>query len=194
MRRFAAVILMGLFLTGCGSLNNPLNGSFGDSSGGSVEVVEVEQYDPVTAGSADQRVTVEGEMIQGEAVDSVQQPAGSIASGTTPPAQRLFFFDYDSSTVSEEDLSVVKVHAVYLINNPLMIARLEGHADERGSREYNLALGERRAQTMSDLLVAEGVNPAQIEIISYGEENPLEIGHEEGFWAQNRRVELTYPQ
>jgi len=72
--------------------------------------------------------------------------------------------------------------------------RLEGHADERGSREYNLALGERRAQTMSDLLIAEGVNNGQIEILSYGEEKPLEMGHEEAFWAQNRRVELTYPQ
>ncbi len=194
MRRFVAVVLMGLFLTGCGSLNNPLDSSIGGIPGGSVEVVEVEQYDPVTAGSADQRVTVEGEMIQGEAVGSAEQAAGSIASGATPPAQRLFFFDYDSSSVSEEDLSVVKAHAAYLINNPLMIARLEGHADERGSREYNLALGERRAQTMSDLLVAEGVNPAQVEIISYGEENPLEVGSEEAFWAQNRRVEMTYPQ
>ncbi len=199
MRALWLVIFLGLSLTGCGTLDNPLNGSFDSSTDGEVtivEVVEIDQYDPVSASSADYPVTVEGGIVEQQSIEiqEVEQVVESLVPTLTAPAQRLFFFDYDSSAVSAEDLSVIQAHAAYLINNPVMIVRLEGHADERGSREYNLSLGERRAQTMSDLLIAEGVNSGQIEIISYGEENPLETGAEELFWAQNRRVELTYPQ
>lgn len=188
MKRVAVVLLIGMFLGGCSSLNNPLDGEVF----GAVEVIEVGQNDPVTAGSAVQHQTVEGEAVDYQ--DGIAPVEGGVMVGLEPPAQRLFFFDYDSSSVSGEDLTVIKAHAAYLVGNPVMLVRLEGHADERGSREYNLALGERRAQTMSDLLIAEGVKSGQVEIISYGEENPLEQGAEEGFWAQNRRVELIYPQ
>lgn len=200
MKRIAMVVAAGLLVSGCSGLNESLNGALGggsaDESTG-VEVIEVSEMESVSAGSATQ-----GEMIEGEqlAIQDQMQHAdapmdqGMVANGLSAPGQRLFFFGFDSSSVSGEDLAVVQAHAAYLINNPVMIVRLEGHADERGSREYNLALGERRAQTLSDLLIAEGVNSGQIEIISYGEEKPLELGHEEAFWAQNRRVELTYPQ
>ena len=189
MKRVGIILLIGLFLNGCSSLNNPLDGEVV----GAIEVIEVGQNDPVTAGSAaTQRLTVEGEAVDYQG--GIAPVEGGVMVGLEPPAQRLFFFDYDSSSVSGEDLTVVKAHASYLVSNPVMLVRLEGHADERGSREYNLALGESRAQTMSDLLIAEGVKSGQIEIISYGEETPLEQGSEEGFWAQNRRVELIYPQ
>ncbi len=194
MKRIGLIVLAATWLSGCGSLNNPLdslNGS--EESVGPVEVVEVESYEAASAGSADQRVMVEGEALEYQEGQQ-DMGMGSAPSGLTPPAQLLFFFDFDRSAVSAEDLTVLQAHAAYLINNPVMMVRLEGHADERGSREYNLALGERRAQTVSDLLIAEGVSAGQIEIISYGEESPLEDGHEEAFWSQNRRVELSYPQ
>lgn len=196
MKRIAVVVLVSALTTGCSSLNDSLNGALGGGSSdqaAEVEVIEISDAESVSAGSA-----MEDERIQGEQVafeNGMQEAAAPMATnGLSAPAQRLFFFGFDSSSVGPEDLTVVQAHAAYLINNPVMIVRLEGHADERGSREYNLALGERRAQTLSDLLVAEGVNSGQIEIISYGEEKPLEMGHEEAFWAQNRRVELTYPQ
>ncbi|MBT3472499.1 MAG: peptidoglycan-associated lipoprotein Pal [Gammaproteobacteria bacterium] len=202
MKRVAIVAVLGMLVSGCSSLNESLNGALGgDSSGESadVEVIEISEMESVSAGSATQDGAVEGEQVAFE--NQMQQADAPMdmdmaqsANGLSAPAQRLFFFGFDSSSITGEDLSVVQAHAAYLINNPVMIVRLEGHADERGSREYNLALGERRAQTMSDLLIAEGVNNGQIEILSYGEEKPLEMGHEEAFWAQNRRVELTYPQ
>lgn len=192
MKRIGWIVLASVGLSGCGSLSNPLDSLNGGEEGvGPVEVVEVESYEAASAGSADQRVMVEGEALEYQGEDSA---AAMAPSGLTPPAQLLFFFDFDRSAVSAEDLTVLQAHAAYLINNPVMMVRLEGHADERGSREYNLALGERRAQTVSDLLIAEGVSSGQIEIISYGEETPLEEGHEEAFWSQNRRVELSYPQ
>ncbi len=196
MKRVVVSAVVSALLSGCSSLNESLNGALGGGSSdqpAEVEVIEISDAETVSAGSATQDGMVTGEQVAFDSgVQEVSAPM--VANGLSAPAQRLFFFGFDSSAVSPEDLAVVQSHAVYLVNNPVMIVRLEGHADERGSREYNLALGERRAQTLSDLLVAEGVNSGQIEIISYGEEKPLEVGHEEAFWAQNRRVELTYPQ
>lgn len=200
MKRIAVVVLASVLVSGCSSLNESLNGALGGGSSGEpaeVEVIDISDAESVTAGSAIQDEAIHGEQIAFEnGMQEAEAPMGSsmATNGLSAPAQRLFFFGFDSSAVGSDDLVVVQAHAAYLINNPVMIVRLEGHADERGSREYNLALGERRAQTLSDLLIAEGVNSGQIEIISYGEEKPLEMGHEEAFWAQNRRVELTYPQ
>ncbi|MBT7307312.1 MAG: peptidoglycan-associated lipoprotein Pal [Gammaproteobacteria bacterium] len=197
MKRIAMVAVTSL-LAGCSNLNGSLEGALGGDpdpqsgqQGQQIEVVEMGEYQSVSTEIATQDEQVQGEMV---GFNNGMQPGKPTMDGHNPPAQHLFFFGFDSSTIVGEDLEIVQGHAAYLINNPVMLIRLEGHADERGSREYNLSLGERRAQTMSDLLVAEGVNPGQIEIISYGEEKPLEMGHEEAFWAQNRRVELTYPQ
>lgn len=196
MKRIVVMVLATVLISGCSSLNESLNSALGGASTdqpAEVEVIEVSDAESVSAASATQEEMVQGEQVAFQSgIQEAVVPMGS--GGLSAPSQRLFFFGFDSSAISPEDLAVVQAHAAYLINNPVMIVRLEGHADERGSREYNLALGERRAQTLSDLLVAEGVNSGQIEIISYGEEKPLEIGHEEAFWAQNRRVELTYPQ
>jgi peptidoglycan-associated lipoprotein len=91
-------------------------------------------------------------------------------------------------------MDIIEAHGKYLANNPSFKVRLEGHTDERGSREYNLALGERRARSVEQLLKLQGVSANQIEIISYGEEMPSAFGHDESSWQLNRRVELVYPQ
>jgi len=79
-----------------------------------------------------------------------------------------------------------------LSGNSMLSVRLEGHADERGTREYNLALGERRANAVQAYLIAQGVSRSQMEVISYGEEKPADSGHDEGSWTKNRRVEIVY--
>lgn len=104
----------------------------------------------------------------------------------------VFYFDFDRSVVRQEGFSDLEGHARYLARNPSATVRLEGHADERGTREYNMALGERRAQAVERVLLANGVAPRQIESVSYGEERPAVVGHHEGAWSQNRRVELKY--
>ena len=104
----------------------------------------------------------------------------------------FFYFDFDQAIVKRAGHSELDTHARVLVCDRDQRMRLEGHADERGTREYNLALAERRANAVRAYLVAQGVARSQIEVISYGEEKPANSGHSESAWAQNRRVEIIY--
>jgi peptidoglycan-associated lipoprotein len=107
-------------------------------------------------------------------------------------ATRIIYFDFDNSEVRGAGVEVVAAHARYLAANPATRVRLEGHTDERGSREYNIGLGERRAQSVRRALLLQGAADAQISTVSYGEERPAVPGHDEAAWAKNRRVEIVY--
>lgn len=107
-------------------------------------------------------------------------------------AQRVVYFDFDRSEVKPEFMAVVQAHAQYLSRNPNARVTLEGHTDERGSREYNIGLGNRRAQAVRRLLMFHGVADRQIATVSYGEEKPVARGQNEEAWARNRRVEIIY--
>ncbi len=106
--------------------------------------------------------------------------------------QRVIYFDYDSSSLTEESEVIVQAHAQYLSSAPGTAIILEGHADERGTREYNLSLGEDRAQSVATLMKALGVGAGTIQAISYGEERPVSLGSDEDAWSLNRRVEILY--
>ena len=101
----------------------------------------------------------------------------------------VFYFDFDSYTLRPEAIEAVNAHIAALQGNERTV-RLEGHTDERGTREYNMALGERRANAVRDYMVANGVASYRIETVSYGEERPVAYGSGESNWSQNRRVEL----
>jgi peptidoglycan-associated lipoprotein len=109
-----------------------------------------------------------------------------------PLYKRTIFFEYDSSQVKQEYIQVISAHAQYLVAHPGRRIILEGHADERGSREYNIALGEQRANAIARMMSGQGVSRSQLEIISYGEEKPSVDGHDSEVWQQNRRVEIVY--
>ena len=104
--------------------------------------------------------------------------------------QRTIYFEFDSTTIRSEFEEQLRAHGQALRDNRSRRVRLEGHADERGSREYNIGLGERRAQEVRRMLLLSGASSSQITTISYGEERPVAIGHDESAWSQNRRVEL----
>ncbi len=106
--------------------------------------------------------------------------------------KKVIHFDLDSSNIKAEYRDIVEAHGQYLSSNPGARVTLEGHADERGSREYNLGLGERRADSVAELLVALGASQNQIPRVSYGEEQPVATCHDEECWSQNRRVEIIY--
>ena len=106
--------------------------------------------------------------------------------------QGVFYFDFDQAIVKRGSHVELSKHAMAMREDPTLRLRLEGHADERGTREYNLGLGERRANAVRAYLVAEGASRSQIEVISYGEEKPADGGHSEAAWAMNRRVEAVY--
>jgi peptidoglycan-associated lipoprotein len=101
------------------------------------------------------------------------------------------FFDYDSVVLSPEATGVLDQQAAWLQQYPNVIVTIEGHADERGTREYNLALGDRRANAVKNYLLALGVPPGRLLTISYGEERPADPGHDEAGWSQNRRAVTT---
>ena len=107
-------------------------------------------------------------------------------------AEKVIYFDYDSDQISADYQELIAHHGKYLAANSDMKVRMEGHADERGSREYNVALANRRAQSVRRLLLFQGVNADQVEVISYGEEKPVALEHDEESWRLNRRVELVY--
>ncbi len=110
----------------------------------------------------------------------------------SPLSIRIIYFEYNSNEISSEYRSAVEAHAAYLSRNPNTSVTLEGHADERGSREYNLALGESRALAIKQQLTLLGASSSQIRLVSYGEERPAIDGHDESSWQQNRRVEILY--
>ena len=109
-----------------------------------------------------------------------------------PLSKRTVYFMLDSSEVMPDFVPVIAAHAQYLIANPAQRITLEGHGDERGSREYNIALGEQRAKSVAGKMKVQGVSENQLEIVSYGEEKPAAFGSDEESWEKNRRVEIVY--
>lgn len=105
---------------------------------------------------------------------------------------RTIYFDFDSSDVRAEYNDLITAHARYLAANPSRRVRVEGNTDERGSREYNIGLGERRAQAVRRALMLQGVSESQITTVSYGEERPAVTGHAEESWSRNRRANIVY--
>jgi len=136
-------------------------------------------------------------------VDNTPAPmtAGDQTSGKYGPEdldrdsclrQRVVYFDFDKTEIKPEFQAIMACHAKYLQDRPMAQVRLEGNTDERGTREYNLGLGEHRAQAVSSALQAAGGSTSQINVISYGKEKPTCREHNEDCWGKNRRVEIVY--
>ena len=116
----------------------------------------------------------------------------SLNDPNSPLSQRVLYFELDSSQIKDEDRDIITVHAEFLAAHSDMTIVLEGHADERGSREYNIALGEKRAKAVKQLMTLQGVADSQVQVISFGEERPVALGHDSAAWNLNRRVEILY--
>jgi len=173
-----------LLLQGCSSPGGTREGD-----------VPVEEHSVGVAGGAG--TGGEGQGVQTATADMAGSFAGRpiqevLSDPSTPLAKRVFYFDLNSSELSAEDRDALAYHARFMNAFPSVTVVLEGHADERGSREYNLALGERRAKAIERILNLEGIAKEQIQVISFGEERPVALGHDEEAWRVNRRVELLY--
>jgi len=130
----------------------------------------------------------------GQGMDQLTElmQSDTFSNPNSPLSKRIIYFEYDSSNVKAEFVPVVEAHAVYLVNNPNQTIALEGHSDERGTREYNIALAEQRAKSVFNMLQVLGVMSHQVDIVSYGEEKPDAIGFDEQAFQLNRRVEVVY--
>ncbi len=169
--RFLAFLLAGLLLGGCAGQKEATKPTETQTPPATTA--------PSTSGAgAAQQAT-------GQALDPFEDPAN-------PLSHRVIYFDYDSAEVKPQDLDIVNAHARYLASHASARVRLEGHADERGSREYNVALSERRALSVKRLMLFQGVRPDQITVVAYGEERPVALCHNESCWSKNRRVEIVY--
>jgi len=137
--------------------------------------------------------------VSGKAVDApgVSTVAAVVADHLNPNSlistQRSVYFDFDQFNVKASETAVVERQGKYLASKPNLAIRLEGNADERGGREYNLALGQKRAEAVARALKVYGVSDKQAEPVSFGSEKPKAAGHDEAAWAQNRRVDFAYP-
>ena len=135
-----------------------------------------------SSSTQEEETTTTAAVVPEETVNEVEEQA---------PLETIVYFDFDQATLKPETRALLLAHADRLKSSGAA-TRLEGHADERGSREYNIALGERRANAVRDFLVLQGVSASSLEVVSYGEERPLATGSDESSYSQNRRVELKY--
>ena len=167
--KLAVMTLMAALVVGCASNTvpdpDPTDATYGESGSG-----------------ADTDVYGDDPMARGEPIDD--DFAGELTT--------VIYFDFDSAEVRGDYTDIVARHALVLANDSSIRVRLEGHADERGSREYNIGLGERRSQSVRRMLMIQGASAAQISTVSFGEERPVALGSDEDSWAQNRRVEIQY--
>lgn len=182
IRSLLVVSLTALLLVGCAS-DEPIDETDMGPDDGSTMTSGGENTD-----------TTEETVVQPQkpVIDSSTNRITIFDLGDAETLMGVFYFDFDQAIVKRSGHVELDKHASALMSERTLRVRLEGHADERGTREYNLALGERRANAVRAYLVAQGVSRSQIEVISYGEEKPQVMGTGESNWARNRRVEFSY--
>jgi peptidoglycan-associated lipoprotein len=134
----------------------------------------------------------DGSAVSGGAAGASSFSSMSLNDPNSPLSRRVIYFEYDSAEITGMDQDTLAAHAGFLAANPGQRVTLEGHTDERGSREYNIALGDRRALSVERVLELNGIGPGQVTVVSYGEEKPAADGHSDAAWRLNRRVEIVY--
>lgn len=173
--RFGLVVASTAMIVACGGNSAVIPEE--DMGGVDPAAVETNDYNDVqTSGLADPDAWK---------VDPLNHP-------DSPLHMRVIYFGFDDASLTEEGRGLVEAHAKFLAGNAAQNIVLEGHADERGTREYNIALGQQRAETVRRMMLLYGVSSTQIRVLSYGEEKPAEFGHDDQSWALNRRVEIRY--
>jgi peptidoglycan-associated lipoprotein len=181
MRKILAAALVAAFLAGCQSTPTTTQESapIDDKSAASGAAAGATTSGTTGAGVAGQPGA--GAM----AANPLRDPNSLLS-------KREIYFDYDSFVVRDEFKPLVEAHAKYLQQNRNAKMTIQGHADERGSREYNIALGQKRSEAVKRMMVLLGATEIQIETVSFGEEKPRNPSHDEGAWAENRRDDIVY--
>ena len=199
----AALVLFACVLSGCSTTNSDITGS-GKIAADAAEkdaMAKEEAAKATAARDAAAQEVAARDLAAKEAAarDAAAKTAGSTMAPVDPLndpnsilAKRSVYYPLDVAVVQADDSAIVEAHAKYLSEHADKKVRLEGNCDERGSDEYNLALGQRRADGVKKLLLAGGVRESQVSTISYGEEKPKATGHDEASWSQNRRTDLNY--
>jgi peptidoglycan-associated lipoprotein len=183
--------LLAIFVSACASTQEEIIVDDGAPVDGQAQTGSV-GVDDGTGSGADATGLTDGDSGDGtamgaqmNALETLEQPEGTMSI-------RIVYFEFDSAKLTSESIEILETHGNFIAGNGEVTVRLEGHADERGSREYNIALGDRRAQSVRRVLLFQGASVDQVETVSYGEEQPAVTDHTEEAWSLNRRVELIY--
>ena len=183
------------FLAACSSTGETTDASASAQAAQvAVEAASLAQTQADAQALKDAQALADAEAAQQAADNAVAQISAQKqqAQKAAQALAHIIYFDFDQSTIKAEFRTALNGHAAYLSQNPSARIVLEGHADERGTREYNIALGERRGNAVSRYLVVQGVSIEAIEVVSFGEERPVNSGHDSASLAENRRVEVRY--
>ncbi|MGB3917893.1 MAG: peptidoglycan-associated lipoprotein Pal [Thiothrix litoralis] len=186
-----SVLVIALGVTGCQQVPAPSAGGVGGVGVGGVGGVGGNGYGTNGTGGAGSGSIGYNNGGYANGGGGQYTPA-ELQNPTSILAQRVIYFDLDRADIKPEYMNVLNAHAALLRAYPNLRIRLEGHADERGSREYNVALSERRGYSVLDYMQVKGASSNQMEVIGYGEEVPAVFGHNEAAWGKNRRVEIKY--
>lgn len=189
-----SVLLSALVLAGCSTVKPQIDSASTSQPGSGTTLSSPARpaaSADISTGTADTGITLGAESLTAMRADATDSAARSAIAGA--PDLRVVHFAFDSDALSSDSLGTLSGHARFLRNHPRTEVLLYGHTDERGTNEYNLALGERRGNAVRQYLKSQGVRSNQMEVISYGETKPVVYESTEEAWAQNRRVEIVYP-
>ena len=182
IKKSLLIAIPALVLTACGSTSEDQQQGAASQTNGSAQTAQSDSANVNNSGVELGNVEMEKtpEELAAEAMETLRMEAQTV------------YFDYDKSKVDAKYLEVLQAHADFLIKNPGQSIKVEGHCDERGTPEYNIALGERRAKAVAQYLQSLGVSASQITTVSYGEEKPVDLSRTTAGFAKNRRAELVY--
>jgi len=177
INKLAILVLLSSLMVACGKKKAP-------------PIEEVVEQPPVVVDAPVDPVTTY--QYNGQEFYDICCDADDLNNAESLLSQRVIWFAYDQATVESDYREVIAIHARYLSENPSAKMVLEGHADERGTPEYNLALGEKRGESVANLMRAQGASAGQISVVSFGEEKPVALCNDNSCWSQNRRVRIVY--
>jgi len=180
LSKVLVAIIPVVIIAGCSTQDTKMSDAeSGVDSQGSMSSASMSQKDN------DSAVTSAVSSDSGFSGDALDNPASLLS-------KRVIYFDFDKSDLDEASREIISAHAAYLTDHPSASVVLEGHADERGTREYNIGLGERRYKAVARMMALQGTSTRQVEGVSYGEERPVAMGNDDSSWRLNRRVEIVY--
>ncbi|MFV1872196.1 MAG: peptidoglycan-associated lipoprotein Pal [Oleiphilus sp.] len=191
IKMLSALFLSAFILSGCETMDTTEEDAFTSSEMDSSAESEQTENNASTSAAPDEAEIAARELAARELAAQQAQEAAMKEQAALREV-RTFYFDFDQASIKSDSRPALAAHAAFLAANPSVKVVLEGHTDERGTKGYNMALGERRAKAVQQFLVVNGVSKAQIEVLSYGEERPANAAHNESAWAQNRRAYIEY--
>tara|TARA_B100001063_G_C16724034_1_gene535236 strand:+ start:409 stop:1059 length:651 start_codon:yes stop_codon:yes gene_type:complete len=192
IKMLSALFLSAFILSGCESMDTTEEDAFTSSEMDSGATESASSENDTNTSAAPDEAEIQARELAAQELAAQQAQEAAMKEQAALREIRTFYFDFDEASIKTDSRPALAAHAAFLSANPSVKIVLEGHTDERGTKGYNMALGERRANSVQKFLVVNGVSKAQIEVVSFGEERPANAEHTEAAWSQNRRAYIEY--